>query len=85
MYEYRGKSAAVLGYQCERDYNYSSSSNPHSTFLPPMFHKSSNFNIHGGTFIHASGGASSGMKDSKDRQTTLSNTQLYRYRYIIWK
>jgi len=31
-----------------------------------MFDKSSNFNIHGGTFINASGGACSGTKDLKD-------------------
>jgi len=34
-----------------------------------MFDKSSNFNIHGGTFIDTSGGTCSSTKDSKDYQT----------------
>ena len=38
-----------------------------------MFDKPSNFNIQRETFINASGGAHSGMKDLKDYQTTLSN------------
>ena len=44
------------------NYIYSSSPELCSTFLPPMFDKSSNFNIHGGTFIDASGGSCSGAK-----------------------
>jgi len=39
-----------------------------------MFDKPSNFNINGGIFIDTSGGARSGTKDSKDYQTTLSDT-----------
>jgi len=39
-----------------------------------MFDKSSNFNIYGGTFINTSGGTHSSTKDSKDYQTTLSDT-----------
>jgi len=39
-----------------------------------MFDKPSNFNINRGIFIDTSGGAYSNTKDSKDYQTTLSNT-----------
>ena len=78
MCEYCGKSVVMLDYQCEQDsavhWFYSSSSDLYSIFLPPMFDKPSNFNINGGTFIHTSGGARSGTKDSKDYQTTLSDT-----------
>jgi len=78
MCEYCGKSVVMLDYQCEQDsivhWFYFSSSDLYSIFLPPIFDKSNNFNIHGGTFINISGGTCSGMKDLKDYQTTLSNT-----------
>ena len=53
------------------NYIYSSSSNLYSTFLTPMFDKSSNFNIHqsilidapGATFNHGHGFLSSASND----------------------
>ena len=71
-------SVVMLNYQYEQDsivhWFYSLSSDLYSIFLPPMFDKLSNFNIHKETFIDASSSTCSGMKDLKDYQTTLSNT-----------
>ena len=71
-------SVVMLNYQYEQDsvvyWFYSSSSNLYSIFLPPMFDKPSNFNIHKETFIDASSSTHSGIKDLKDYQTILSNT-----------